>query len=243
MKHTTTNFFVPPENIQNGRVIFPQEESRHLAKVLRAGVDDEVIVVDGAGKTYHVIITRADKEFSRGEIKGEAIATPEPVIEFTMCLGAIKPKQLEWAWDACVQLGISRLIPIHADYGIERIRPDGKFFERLEIVAIRAMKQSRRAFLPQVEPPKTVHEIIAEKRYDHLIIADENGLPNFPVNLPKLGEKVWLFVGPEGGFSADERKAVSNAGGVPVSLGQRRLRAETAAIAISTIALRWTGDI
>ncbi|MGC9314329.1 MAG: RsmE family RNA methyltransferase [bacterium] len=243
MKHIDTNFFVPPENIQNGRVIFTEEESHHLAKVLRAKVDDIVTVVDGAGKAYQVVITRADKEHSRGEIRGETKAAPEPVIEFTLCFGAIKPKRLEWAWDACIQLGISRLIPLHTEYGIERIRPDGKFFDRLEIVSIRAMKQSLRAVLPEVESPKTIYDIINEKRFDHLVVADENGLPNLPAKLPKLGDSVSLFVGPEGGFSAEERKAIADAGGVPISLGQRRLRAETAAIALSTIALRWTGDL
>ncbi len=243
MKHTTTNFYIPPESIQNGRVIFPKDESQHLAKVLRANIDDVVTVVDGVGSAYQVIITRADVEYSRGEIKEQIEPAPEPVIEFTLCLGAIKPKRLEWAWDACIQLGISKLIPIHTDYGIDRIRPDGKFLERLEMVAIRAMKQSRRAVLPTVEPPKSVHEILVEKEYEHLIIADEKGLPNLPNKLPKLGERVSLLVGPEGGFSAEERKAVADAGGIPISLGVRRLRAETAAIALSTIALRWTGDI
>lgn len=243
MKHTTTNFFVPPENIQNGRIIFTPEESVHLVKVLRAKADDEVTVVDGAGAAYRVKITRADVEYSRGEILERVEPAPEPVIEFTLCLGAIKPKRLEWAWDACIQLGISKLIPIHTDYGIDRIRSDGKFIERLEMVSVRAMKQSRRAVLPTVESPKLVHEILVAREYDHLVIADEKGLPNLPNKLPRLGERVSLLVGPEGGFSAEERKAVADAGGIPISLGERRLRAETAAIVLSTIALRWTCDI
>lgn len=243
MKHTTTNFYVPPENIQNGRVIFPKDESQHLAKVLRAHVDDEVTIIDGVGSAYQVTITRSDSEYSRGEIKEKIEAAPEPVIEFTLCLGTIKPKRLEWAWDACIQLGISRLIPIHTDYGIDRIRSNGKFMERLETVSIRAMKQSKRAVLPEVEQPQSIHDILGARQFDHLVIADENGLPNLPNKLPKLGEKVYLLVGPEGGFSADERKSVADAGGVPIALGERRLRAETAAIALSTIALRWTGDI
>jgi len=243
MKHTTTNFYIPHEFIQNGRVKFPAGESRHLVKVLRVKQDDEVAVVDGAGKAYWVKITRADDEYARGEIIRPADSNPEPNIEVTLAVGTIKPRRLEWAWDACVQLGVSRLIPLRTDYGLDRIREDGKFSERLTLVSIRAMKQSGRAFLPDVSPPANLDEVLSQQKGNRIFLADPEGLPNFPVERPKLGEKILLLVGPEGGFSAEERRIIADAGGIYISLGPRRLRAETAAVVLSTLALRWTEDI
>ena len=243
MKHTTTYFYVPPTDIRKGVVSFSEDESGHLARVLRAKEGDEVVVVDGNGGAYRVAITRTHPEYSRGEIIGEAAVAPEPNIVFTLGLGAIKPKRMESAWDSCVQLGISRLVPLHTDYSLEKLKPDGKYMQRLHSVSLRAMKQSRRAMLPEVLPPMSVHGILGAGEYEYIFFADPEGLPDPPSKRPRLGESILLLVGPEGGFSAEERRHIANSGGIAISLGPRRLRAETASAAISVIALRWTGDI
>ncbi len=243
MKHTTTNFYVPPDDIRKGIVHFSEEESSHLVKVLRAKPDDEVVVVNGCGSAYCVKIIRADSSHSRGEIIGDAETAPEPNINHTLAVGAIHPKRLEAAWDSCVQLGLSRLVALHTEYSIERFKPDGKCIERLRAVSLRAMKQCRRAVLPEVAPPTPLVEILNSGEFRYILVGDPEGLPNPPHEKPKLGERVLLLVGPEGGFSAEERRLIANAGGVPISLGPRRLRAETATIALSVIALRWTADM
>ncbi|RKZ29828.1 hypothetical protein DRQ36_07465 [bacterium] len=243
MKHTTTNFYVPPENIRNGKVHFPEGEGNHIVRVLRAEVGDLVVVVDGCGRAYLVELTKTDPSHSRGKIVEEVESAREPKIHQTLAIGTIHHKRLETAWDACVQLGISRLIPLRTEYGLDRIRRDGKFIDRLRAVSVRAMKQSGRAVLPAVEQPLSLVEVLNSGGYRHILVGDPDGLPNLTYNKPKLGERVLLVVGPEGGLSAEERRLLTEHSGIQISLGPRRLRTETAAVALSVIALKWTEDI
>jgi len=242
MKLISTSFFIPPENISRGIVKFPADESAHICKVMRAEVGDEVRAVDGEGHVLWVKLTRADKSHARGEIISSTISEIEPHTLLTIGMPTIHPKRMESAWDSCVQLGISALIPIRTEYTQSRIKPDGKFIERLKAAGMRAMLQSGRAVIPPVESPAGLDEVVL-RDFDAILFGDEEGLPTPPNSRPKLGERVLLLVGPEGGFSSEERRIIAEAGGVGISLGPRRLRAETAAIALSIIALRWSGDI
>lgn len=243
MKISTTYFYAPPEDFRKGEVVLPENESAHLAKSLRAKVGDEIIVVDGEGKAFAVEILKIDGKRAKGTILGEVEHAPEPLIKHAIGIGTIQPARLETAWDMCVQLGISRLIPLWTDFSIDRMKPDGRFIERLKSISIRAMKQSRRAFLPVVEPPQTLVELINSKKFDYIFFGDPEGLPDFPQKKPRLGENVLLIIGPEGGFSSEEKRIISDAGGIAISLGRRRLRTETATVALSLLSLRWTEDI
>jgi 16S rRNA (uracil1498-N3)-methyltransferase len=243
MKHITTSFYIPPEGFIRGEMIFPEGEAEHLSRVLRAREGDEVIVVDGVGHTYRVRLTKADIKRTKGEVLAEIKSAPEPNIINTLGIGTIHQEKLEFAWDACVQLGISRLLPVRTEYGIERLRADGRNIERLRAVSIRAMKQSRRAVLPQVLPPVNLPALLKEGTFKHILFGDPDGLPSPPKDPPKLGEGVLLLVGPEGGFSSEEKRLIADCGGIPISLGPRRLRTETAAIALAIISLKWSEDI
>ncbi len=242
MKFVSTSFYLSPKNLRRGIAKFSEDESNHIVRVMRASVGDEVRAVDGIGHAYKICITRTDPAHARGEIIESIEPAPEPNIRFALGIGTILPKRLEAAWDTCVQLGISKLIPIETAYSNRPIRNDSKHIERLAAVGCRAMLQCGRAVLPVVETPIKLHKLLEE---DHgvVLFGDSEGLPNPPSERPKLGEEVLLLIGPEGGFSSEENRFIAEAGGIGISLGPRRLRTETAAITMSVVALRWTGDI
>ncbi|MCK5832757.1 16S rRNA (uracil(1498)-N(3))-methyltransferase [bacterium] len=242
MKFVSTSFFIPSNCISRGQVKFPKDESTHVYKVMRASVGDTVRAVDGKGHIYWVKITRVDIMHSRGEIIETTTTELEPHTLFSLAMGTILPKRMEAAWDSCVQLGISTLIPVRTKFSLSRIREDGKFIDRLNAVGKRAMLQSGRAVHPTVEMPCELSEIVIHD-FNTILFGDEEGLPTPPSEKPKLGEKVLLLVGPEGGFSAEEKRIIEQAGGVGISLGPRKLRAETAAVTLSVLALRWSRDI
>ena len=242
MKHVTTSFYVPKGDIQNGIAHFSRGESNHLSRVLRARADDLVRVVDGEGGAFWAKVTRSDPEYSRAEIIEETEPAPEPSITFELAPGIIHPNRLESAWDSAIQLGARRLQPLRTKYSEERLKPGGKYMKRLRTVSVRGMKQSGRAVLPVVEEPMELNEYL-QHTGDVLLYGNPEGLPSPPKERPRLGEKVSLLVGPEGGFSSEEIRLIDSAGGVPISMGPRRLRAETALVTLTVIALRWTGDI
>ena len=242
MKQLSTSFYIVPKDIKRGRVSFSREESNHIARVMRASVDDEVRAVDGIGHAYRIRLTRVDPAHSRGEIIEPVEPAPEPNIHFTMGIGTILPKRLEAAWDSCVQLGISELIPIRTAYSTKRLREDGRYIERLRTVGRRAMLQCGRAILPEVGDPVDLSRLLTGG-HDIVLYGDIDGLPTPPARRPELGANVLLLIGPEGGFSSEEDRLIQNAGGIGISLGPRKLRAETAAVTLAVIALRWTADI
>ncbi len=242
MRFVSTSFYIPPESISRGIIRFLPDESNHICKVMRAKPGDEVRAVDGEGHVYRVKITRADPSRAQGEIIEAENSRVEPHTIITLGIGTILPKRLEIAWDSCVQLGVSGLVPVRTEYSLGRLREDGRFVERLEAVSKRAMLQCGRALLPRVEPPCELRELVL-RDYDLILWGDEEGLPSPPAERPKLGERILLLVGPEGGFSSEERRIIADAGGIGLSLGPRRLRAENAAVVLSVIALRWSGDI
>ena len=243
MKHTTTYLYIPQDKIINGEVHFPEDESVHLSQVLRAKSGDEIIVVDGAGSAYRVEITRSKQKYSRGRIIEQINPSSEPKFNFSLALGTIRPRRMETAWDFCVQLGMNELIPIHTKYSTDRMKADGKYMDRLRAVSIRAMKQSKRAVLPGVRDPISISELLLAGSFEYIFYGDSEGLPGPPLKKPRLGERVLLVIGPEGGFSSEEIRELESQEAIPISLGPRRLRAETAAVTLSVIALKWTNDI
>lgn len=234
----TTSFYVPPENIHGNRVILPEDEARHASKVLRAGVGDEIIVVDGAAGWYRVRIDHIDRRSVGGHVVERRENVGEPPYELVLGFGLIKHRsRFETLLEKAVELGVSVLAPLIT----ERTERDRIREERSEGVLISAMKQCGRSRLPELLEPMTFDDFAATARArwsaDLQVICHENAsAENRIMQLLTLGSAVSSIVaavGPEGGFSDDELLRANAAGFKTVLLGNRRLRAETAGIAVA----------
>lgn len=211
--------------------VLPESESGHVVRVLRRGVGDSVEVVDGAGHIYSCTIADAHAKHTLLRIDG---VTEQPKVWLPRITVAVAPTKnadrMEWLVEKLVEIGIDRFVPLRC----ERSERKELKTERIEKIAVSAMKQSLKAVLPQIDATVPLMQFLreesgadAQKFVGYCSDSTERRL------LAKAytpGSDVVLMIGPEGDFSPSEIEACLKAGFVPVTMGDNRLRTETAAL-------------
>ncbi len=218
------------QDISNDLVVLNAEESRHCAQVLRVRPDQEVVVVDGQGcwcfaaieqshpRASSVRIIRRISEYRKRDFRLHMAVAPTKSID-----------RFEWFLEKAVECGIDEITPVFCERSERRtIKP-----QRLEKILLSGMKQSLRAYLPLLNPATELNMFLQQPSPPLAFIAhcsqgDKHRLHE--VCPPK--NDVLLVVGPEGDFSPDELKQAADNGFRPISLGEHRLRTETAALAL-----------
>jgi len=211
--------------------VLPEDEARHLRTVLRAQEGDEMVVVDGEGGWYRAQIDHLASDQVVGTITEQREGVGEPAIEVTVGLGLLKKRsRFETFVEKAVELGVWRIVPL-------RTRRTERSFvreERLRNLMVAAMKQCRRSWLPALAAPQSPHSLVSAS--DAAVgLACHAGNDAVPLHR-SVGDarpfgSALALVGPEGGFAEPEVEAAVAAGCTAVSLGPRRLRAETAGLA------------
>ncbi|NBC26320.1 MAG: RsmE family RNA methyltransferase [Bacteroidetes bacterium] len=229
MPDSIYQFYVPPSNIGETEVQITGQEAIHASQVLRKSEGEEIYVTDGAGHRYRgSIVTIGKRELS---VKiDEVMQFQKPEIEIVLALGVIKKRdRLEFAVEKATELGVSEIILFRADHSQSfNVRMD-----RIEASVLSAMKQSLRVFLPPVSMVDSLEEIIDTADDDiHLLYADPMGR-RMDWKAPQSCRRLVMFVGPEGGFSKREKGLLDDQTAVRLHLGDYRLRAETAAVALA----------
>jgi len=219
------------------RVCLDREESRHLARVLRLQVGQEIEVFDGSGALYTAEIETLGKQVIvklKSREQGREPADPSIIV----CQGDLRGQKIDFLVEKCTELGVDRFIPFVA--GRSQGRPEAerriKRLNRRNIIVKTACKQSGRLRLMDVDADMDFADLIeagaGEKQALKLFLwemerkmtlRDAVGSKRFPT--------VYLMFGPEGGFSPAEADRAIAAGWQPVGLGDLILRAETATIA------------
>ncbi len=201
-------------------------------KVLRHGPDDILVVVDGEGNWYQVRVLETGKTYLQGVILEHRKEVGEPRYHLTLGLALLKQMaRFEWALEKAVELGVREIIPLRTEHTERTVFKR----ERLQRVLIAAMKQCGRSRLPHLRDPVALKSLLQEplegKRYMAHEKASEGMLDTF--RKAENPQKLCVLVGPEGGFSKGEVQLASQQGWELVALGYRRLRAETAAVAVA----------
>ncbi|MFB6098268.1 MAG: 16S rRNA (uracil(1498)-N(3))-methyltransferase [Salinibacter sp.] len=227
----TTNFYAPPPAIRGQRVVLPEDEARHVRTVLRAEEGDEMTVVDGTGGWYRVEITHVAPNQVVGTIVEEREDVGEPAVDVTVALGLLKKRsRFETFVEKAVELGVGRIVPLRT----QRTERESIRAERLRNVMRAAMKQCRRSRLPDLAPPRSPEEVLAASAAEMRLVCHA-GHEAVPIRqaVAEAGPvaSALVLVGPEGGLASSEVDEAVAAGCTPVSLGPRRLRAETAGLA------------
>jgi len=200
-----------------------------------------------AGQRYEISDNRnvylAEIETARKEHVSfrtlEKLAAPAPTVGLVLCAALIKFDHFEWMIEKATELGVSEIIPvetIRSERGLERAAH--KRVERWRRIVLEASQQSRRAFLPEVSEPVSLDRIL-HREATHRFVLDENpDAPSLAAALPahrSSNDTVMMLIGPEGGWTEEERGQLTAAKWMPVSLGPLILRAETAALATLAI--------
>lgn len=209
----------------------PEAESAHAVRVLRHTEGDIVEVVDGRGGLYRCRIVAAHPKHTALEIE-ERITLPK-VWTPTLTLAVAPTKsidRMEWLMEKAVEVGIDRFVPLICQRSERRaIRSD-----RLEKIAVSAMKQSLKALLPEISDPTPLETFLANtagEEADRFVAWCDADSPRCLLSCAYTpGHNAILLIGPEGDFTPAEVSSATAAGYLPVTLGDNRLRTETAAL-------------
>lgn len=219
--------FYQPEVLQNIYHL-NEEESRHAVKVLRLAAGKEINLTDGQGKFYKARITEPNQKRCAFDIF-ETTEVPEfPVYRHLAIAPTKNIDRLEWFVEKAVEFGVDRITPIICDHSERRIVKT----ERLHKKAVSAMKQSLKAWFPQIDEAMPFKSFLAQVEAEHKFIAYvDNDNTDYLSKLKQTQGSHLVLIGPEGDFSETEVALAMESDFRKVSLGPSRLRTETAAIA------------
>ena len=229
-------FFV--ENIAE-EVELPISESRHARNVLRLAEGDEVTLFDGSGSEYSAVVTRADKNGVSVHVVRAQTSDREPKTDVFLLVGALKGDKTELVVQKATELGANRIGVFSSRYCAAYMNENK--LQRLQKVAREAAKQCLRATVPAVEYMDFSAALASCRDYENKIFACEFAQKS-ETDLKKIAGSCALVVGSEGGFSQEEAEEAHAAGFAWVSLGRRILRAETAAIALTSAVMFSLGE-
>jgi 16S rRNA (uracil1498-N3)-methyltransferase len=212
-------------------------QANYLGNVLRLKEGGEILVFDGRSGEWLARIAEVAKKRMRLEVERQT-REAETIPDVWLAFAPVKRAQTDWLVEKATELGVARLIPVNTQRTIvERVKLD-----RLESIAIEAAEQCGRTHLPEIDEPRSLSRLLDGREAGRtLYFADEGG--GEPAASSFKPGPALILTGPEGGFTDEERERVrSAANSVPISLGPRILRAETAALAALSAFMAVAGD-
>ncbi|MCB4792614.1 MAG: 16S rRNA (uracil(1498)-N(3))-methyltransferase [Elusimicrobia bacterium] len=229
------HYYIKPDNISETGFVLYGDEAHHLIDVMRVKINDELNLFDGAGNSYHVRI----ESISRGEISGVILSkeqTCKSKIKITVYQAIPKGERLDWLVEKLSELGVTGLFPIITKRCVVKNVSDLKL-KRWQRLSLAASKQCGRADVLEIHPP-VPFDAAAKKieKYSLNIIPWEGATENMKFDA-KAPLEANIFIGPEGGFTFDEIELAKENCIIPVTLGQRILRIETASLLASILVL------
>lgn len=219
-------FFQP--DLTSDSILLSEEESKHAIRVLRLNVGEEVQLVDGKGN--RAVAEVADAHPKRCVLKINSRSAEKPKRNFYLHIAVAPTKnieRIEWFVEKATEIGIDEITLIECEHSERTVVK----VERLEKVAVSAMKQSQQSWMPVINDVIPIGRFLSTSNAEINLIAHcDEGAKN-PINVLSFADKkVLILIGPEGDFSPVEIKSAIANGFSPVSLGETRLRTETAAL-------------
>lgn len=220
------------DNLDSDFYTLSEEESKHCIKVLRMRQDDLLHLTDGRGLMATARITDPDPRHCQVMIETRQYDYQRREKRLIVAVAPTKnTARIEWFIEKAVELGIDGIVPIVCDHS-ERVVIRQ---ERLDKIVVTAMKQSLKAFKPEVKSPISLKQYLTSDEVQHFdglkLIAHCEGDQRNPINQVLMpGKDVIMLIGPEGDFSPQEIQLALQQGFIPVTLGNCRLRTETAAL-------------
>jgi 16S rRNA (uracil1498-N3)-methyltransferase len=237
-------FYLPTLDPAASSALLPAEEGNHLARVMRLGVGDDIAVFDGRGHEMRARVASA----SRGKVTVELIesltAAPEARVPITLVQAVLKGDRMDDVVRDATMMGVAAIEPIVTARTIARApRAENDRWVR---VSIASAKQCRRAVLPAIAPPRSFDDWLGASAHGLRLMLVEPAAADVESGSLRVLENhaagsIAVIVGPEGGWTAEERVKADQAGCLAVTLGGVTLRADAvavAALAVVRFALR-----
>jgi 16S rRNA (uracil1498-N3)-methyltransferase len=238
--------YLPISRILDNRISITNEKAHYLTSVLRCGKGDELIIFDGKGDCFRTTILKADRREIITEVIEKFQCNAESNINITLVQGLLKGEKMDVVIQKTTELGVKEIIPVVTERS--QLRETRKV-ARWRKIAEEASRQSGRSIIPVIHNPIKFFDILnllrPSNKVKSLLFYEEGGM--------KLSEAVssfvprplslFVFVGPEGGFTKEEVFLAKEKGLLVTSLGERILRAETAAISAVALVQFLLGDM
>lgn len=225
-------------------------EAKHIARVLRMGPGDRIVLLDKAGERFQGLIEEVSRQRVLVTLEKPLPSPASSPVHITLCQALLKSHHMDLLVEKTSELGVDRILPYVAERTVVKVdsaKAHGKLRHWQEI-AQSAAKQSDRAMPAEIGPLHSFNEMLAALSKESalkIILWEQEGIRHLKDLLRSNppAARVLAMVGPEGGFAEREVEEAGEAGFVSVSLGRRILRAETAAISLVTIVQYEWGDL
>jgi 16S rRNA (uracil1498-N3)-methyltransferase len=238
-------FFLPIEIFAQPEIVFPADTARQINNVLRLKSGQTVTVLDNQGNCRSVILEVVDNRHVTGSAGAIQPALGEPKVKLILCPAITQREKFEWILQKGCELGVSEFQPVLTSRTLSQ---DTRGWEdkitRWQKILQEATEQCGRGLIPSIKLPQRFETVI--ENFHHLpgfILHEQEHRVGLASVLQGTTTTVGLFVGPEGGFSEEEINLGKSAGLQSVSLGQRVLRMETAALAACAVLMAVTGEL
>ena len=243
-------FFVDKKNInlENNTCIIEGEDVKHISKVLRCRIGEELEVCDNNNNEYICEITNLDKNQVELNIVEKVDIQRESDLKIKVYQGLPKGPKMEMILQKLTEVGVDEIILVQTKRTVVKVddKKEDKKLERWERIIYEAAKQSKRGKIPSLRGVLTFKEALADMKENDFNIAPYENEKTKSIKQAIKGvniNNIGIFVGPEGGFEETEIEAIEDIGGQSVSLGPRILRTETASLVASSIVLYELSDL
>ena len=238
-------FFISDENLCGENVVLKGKQAHQIRNVLRMRPGDHVIVLDNHSAEYEVELELMSKSQITGHVIEKREATGEPTVQITLYQSLVKQDKFEWVLQKCTEVGVKRFVPLITQRTVIQDPGDisSKKLSRWRSIITEAAEQSGRGLIPELSRAISLEKAIGNLAgFGCCLIASRQTEGSGVRSALRRSDKgasttIALLIGPEGGFTEEEMKHSRATGIVPISLGRRILRTETAAVVAASLIL------
>lgn len=228
-------FFISSSQVSGSQVTVEGADAHHMRDVLRMQPGEAVEAADETGQVYRCHVAELTPDEVLLNVETISVSENELPVDITLYMGLPKFEKMELIIQKAVELGVVRIVPVAMKRSVVKLDEKKAKVTRWQAIAEAAAKQSKRGRIPEVGEVASFKAALAEAEAAGRILFPyecADGIAKTREVLASLtpGEKIGVFIGPEGGFGLDEVEAAKNAGAEIITLGRRILRTETAAI-------------
>jgi 16S rRNA (uracil1498-N3)-methyltransferase len=246
-------FFVSKDSFHGNKVLLGKDQAHQIRSVLRMSPEQHIVILDNQGSEYDVVLTSVRSGEVIGEVTQKRQAAGEPGVQITLFQSLLTREKLEFVLQKCTEVGVTRFVPVITQRALVRetaIKPEK--LDRWQRIITEAAEQSHRGRIPDLLPPVSFEKILPDLRnFDRCLIACEPAEDRQRLALRQalrtdkqtVPGSIAILIGPEGGFTEQEVVAAKENGAIPITLGPRILRTETAAIVAATLILYELGQM
>jgi len=241
-------FYVSEPRIEKEMLRIEGDEVRHIRKVFRLKAGDEIVVFDGSGKEYEGKIIEEGPSSVVILVESILSTKRESPLEITLAQSLLKGEKMDYLIQKATELGVKEIIPFFSSRSVPLLERSRRMrrHDRWERIAIEASKQCGRGVVPKILPLQDYSEMLQNISTDllRLILWEKEGERLKEVlEGSKEKRKIFFIIGPEGGLNQEEVGDAKEKGFIPVTLGKRILRSETASLCLLSILQYEWGDI